>query len=227
MQLGDFRGLVERLHGEVPDHYLDGVVAVEVSPKAVPHPLRAGVYTMGECIPVETGGDTVTSRVVLYHGSFQALAAERPEFDWRGEAWDTLLHELRHHIEGRANAADLEHYDWAAEQNFRRTDGEAFDPLFHLAGERLDRDVFQVDDDVFWDIRARVAPPNVEIPWHGRRYGVDVPRDPLPVFLSLEGLEPAPAGDAVVVLRRPPGLFDLFRPPAQPTTRRVRARPLG
>lgn len=224
MQLRDFRNLVERLGAEVPSSYLEGVVAVEVSPRTVPHPVRAGVYTLGECIPVDTGGDMVTSRVVLYHGSFQALAAERPGFDWRGEARETLLHELRHHLEWRANAADLETYDWAAEQNFRRADGASFDPLFHLAGEPVDPGVFRIDDDVFWDIRARAAPPDVEIPWHGRRYRVDVPRDPLPLFLELEGLEPEPAGDVIVVVRRKPRLWDLFWPPARPTSHRVRAR---
>jgi hypothetical protein len=208
----------------VPEAYLDGVVAVEVSPKTVPHPLRAGVFTLGECIPVEIGSDAVTSRVVLYHGSFLALAAERPGFDWRGEAWETLLHELRHHLEWRANAADLEAYDWAAEQNFRRADGEPFDPLFHLSGERVEDDVFRVEDDVFWDVPARTAPPEVDIPWHGRRYRADVPPGPLPLFLELDGLEPEPVGDVVVALRRKPALWDLFRPPARPTTRRVRAR---
>ena len=60
------------------------------------------------------------SRVVLYHGSFAALARIGPGFDWREETWETLSHELRHHLEWRANVAVLEAYDWAAEQNFCR-----------------------------------------------------------------------------------------------------------
>lgn len=227
MHLRDFQTLVDRLAKEVPPSYLEGVVAVEVSPKTVPHPIRAGVYTLGECIPVETGGETVSSRVVLYHGSFQALAGERPGLDWRDEAWETLLHELRHHLEWRAHAADLDAYDWAAEQNFQRADGESFDPLFHLSGERVDEGVYRVDDDIFWDVVARRSPPELEIPWHGRRYRLPVPAEEPPLFLDLGGLEPEPAGEVIVVVRRKPGLADLFRRPRAPASHHVVARRVG
>ncbi|HXV86011.1 MAG TPA: metallopeptidase family protein [Gemmatimonadales bacterium] len=227
MQLKDFRVLVERLWEDVPERYLEGVVGVEVSPRTVPHPVQRGVYTLGECIPVDTGGEPVTSRVVLYHGSFQALAAQGQGLDWRQEAWDTLLHELRHHVEWRAHAADLETFDWAAEQNFRRRDGQSFDSLFHLAGERLEAGVFQIDDDVFWDFPVRRVPGEVDISWRGRRYRVDLPRRSLPLFIALDGLEPAPPGDAVVVIRRPPRLLDLIRPAPTPVLLHARARSLS
>ncbi len=227
MQLRDFQELVDRLAKDVPRPYLDGIVGIEVSPKTVPDPVRAGVYTLGECIPVETGGETVPSRVVLYHGSFQALAQERSGFDWREEAWETLLHELRHHLEWRANATGLEAYDWAAEQNFRRSDGESFDPLFHLSGERLDEGVYRVEDDVFWDVVVRRPPPEIEIPWHGRRYRVAVPREAPPLYLAVAGLEPEPAGQVVVVVRRKPRVRDLFRRPGPPRAHRVVARRVG
>ncbi|HWP37325.1 MAG TPA: metallopeptidase family protein [Gemmatimonadales bacterium] len=224
MQLRDFRQLVDRLAKDVPAKYLDGIIGIEVSPKTVPDPVREGVYTLGECIPVETGGETVPSRVVLYYGSFQALARERPGFDWREEAWETLLHELRHHLEWRANAAELEAYDWAAEQNFRRADGESFDPLFHLSGERADEGVYRVEDDVFWDVVVRRPPPEIEIPWHGRRYRVAVPSVEPPLYLDVAGLEPEPAGQVIVVVRRKPGVRDLFRRPGTPKEYRVVAR---
>ena len=82
MRLEAFRGLVRRLAAEVPDGYLDGIAEVTVSPRAVPHPVHGDVYTLGQCIPFDTGGAEVVSRVVLYHGSFRALAADRPDFDW-------------------------------------------------------------------------------------------------------------------------------------------------
>jgi len=151
VRLDDFRSLVERLLKEVPSSYLDGVVAVEVSPKTVPHPVRADIYTLGECVPLEWSGSgaDLQSRVVLYHGSFAALARFAPEFEWRHETWETLSHELRHHLEWRANVEALEAYDWAAEQNFARQEGEAFDPTFYRSGEALAPGVYKVDDDVF------------------------------------------------------------------------------
>ena len=52
MDFPAFRRLIDRLSGEIPAEYLDGVAGVEVSPKTIPHPTRADVYTRGECIPV-------------------------------------------------------------------------------------------------------------------------------------------------------------------------------
>src|SRR5437016_13568596 len=98
MRFDDFRLLVERLLKEVPPAYVDGVVVVEVSPKAVPHPVRGDVYTLGECIPLDWSGNgaDLQSRVVLYHGSFAALA-RRGDFDRREEPWAAPPHEFPHH----------------------------------------------------------------------------------------------------------------------------------
>jgi hypothetical protein len=101
MRLADFEAMVRRLSTEVPAHFFDGIAEVVVSPRAVPHPVRADIYTLGECVPLDVGesGGDVQSRIVLYHGSFAALARLEPGYDWRGEAWETLTHELRHHLE--------------------------------------------------------------------------------------------------------------------------------
>jgi hypothetical protein len=139
MQLSDFRSLIERLLAGVPPEYRAGVVVVDVSPKSVPHPIHPDVYTLGECIPLEWSGDgsDLESRVVLYHGSFAALS-RLGDFDWREEAWETLTHELRHHLEWRARVGALVAYDWAAEHNFARHEGRPFDPAFYRAGEKIE-----------------------------------------------------------------------------------------
>lgn len=213
--------MVQRLATEVPSQHLEGIIDIEVSPRVLPHPVLAGVYTMGECIPVETGADLVPSRVVLYHGSFQALARERPDFDWREEAWETLTHELRHHLEWRANTAELDAYDWAADQNFRRAEGEPFDPVFYLSGERIADRVYRVDQDVFWDRPVKRPPPAIDVDWHGRRFRARLPTLGVPAYLVLDGLEPTPAGEAIVSLRRGPRVTDLFRRPPAPVVHRV------
>jgi hypothetical protein len=185
-----------------------------VSPRAVPHPVREGIFTLGECIPLplETDGvDAVQSRVVLYHGSFRALAELDAGFDWPREAWDTLTHELRHHVEWRARRDDLEKLDWAAEQNFARQDGEPFDPVFHLEGEQADAGIFRVEEDWFFDQVTRDVPALLSLRWHGTDYRAVLPSGvTLPAFISVEGLEPSPAGEVVVVLRRPPNWRDLL-----------------
>ena len=217
MRFADFRALVEALRDRVPPEFLEGIAALDVSPKGVPHPIHAGTYTLGECIPLEWSGDgtDLHSRVVLYHGSFQALAA-LGAFDWREEAWETLTHELRHHLEWRANVQALERYDWAAEQNFARQEGQPFDPLFYRAGEPVGPGSYKVDDDFFLEHSGRRRPPSsgLDIVWHGHRYRARLPKElALPAFVTLHGLSPAPPGEAILVLRRRLSLLDVWRRP--------------
>src|SRR5216683_1836120 len=130
MDLPSFRALIERLARDIPPEFHDGVVAVEVRPATVPHPVHAGVYTLGECVPLE----------------------------WSGNGAD-----LRHHLEWRASVAALEDYDWAAEENFKRHEGEPFDPMFYRSGERVAGGVYKVDDDIFLEH---------DLSWHGRSWTV-------------------------------------------------------
>jgi hypothetical protein len=216
MRLADFESLVHRLAAELPADFMDGIVEVEVSRISVPHPTRAEIYTLGECIPLPApdGGRTeaVQSRIVLYHGSFQALARLDPDFDWREEAWETLTHELRHHVEWRARAGALEAYDDAVEANFARHEGQPFDPLFFLGGDSPVPDVYEVDGDYFLDYIVRSAPSMVELTWHGVRYQARAPAGlTLPALLTIEGVVEPPPGDLVLVLRRRPRVLDLFR----------------
>lgn len=215
MTRSEFEALVRTMAAEVPTEYFDGVTEVVVSPRAVPHPTHADVYTLGECLPLPLEGegpDAIQSRVVLYHGSFRALAEMDPDFSWIDEAWDTLTHELRHHVEWRARREDLEAFDRAAEQNFLRHEGGSFDPLFFLDGDQPVPGVYRVDPDWFLDHRVRSLPADVAVVWHGRRYRVAVPRAAtLPAYLQVAGVREPPIGDLVVVLRQPPRLTDLFR----------------
>lgn len=217
MRFSDFESLVGRLAAELPADFMGGVVDIEVLRASVPHPTRAEIYTLGECIPLPApeGGRTeaVQSRIVLYHGSFQALAHLDPEFDWREETWDTLTHELRHHVEWRAHAGALEAYDHAVEANFARHEGEAFDPLFFLGGDTVVPDIYEVDGDYFLDRIVRAAPATLELTWHGVHYtGVAPAGLTLPAYLILDGVDEPPPGELVLVLRRKPRVADLFRP---------------
>jgi hypothetical protein len=217
MRLAEFERMVRRMADEVPAHFLDGVTEIAVSKRAVPHPTRAEIYTLGECIPVTEDGpggiEAIQSRVVIYHGSFTALARLDDAFDWRQEAWETLTHELRHHVEWRAGRPDLEAFDRAAEQNFARHDGEPFDPLFFLDGDSPVDGVYEVDGDYFLDRVVRRAPVSVEFNWHGRLYQVPVPTGTtLPTYLYVtNGIAEPPPGDLTLVLRRKASLLDLFR----------------
>ena len=215
MRLADFEVMVRRLCGEVPAHFFEGIAEVVVSPRTMPHPDREEIFTLGECdpLPVELGSgvEGLQSRIVLYHGSFAALAGLQEGFDWRHEAWETLTHELRHHLEWRARAPDLENFDWAVEHNFARQEGEPFDPTFFLSGELEPSGNYRVEDDVFIDQIVRTVPASVNFAWRGQSYRGPTPDGAeLPCFLTVEGVADPPEGDLVVVLRRKPGVRDLF-----------------
>jgi hypothetical protein len=215
MRLSDFEALIRRLCDEVPVHFFEGIADVVVSPRTVPHPERAETFTLGECVPLPvelgSGVEGLQSRIVLYHGSFAALAQLQDQFDWRFEAWETLTHELRHHLEWRARAPDLEDLDWAMEHNFARQDGESFDPTFFLSGELQPDGEYRLDDDVFIDQMVRSLPPAFTFAWRGQSYSAPIPAGAeLPCFLTVEGVADPPDGDLVVVLRRKPGVRDLL-----------------
>jgi len=214
VRFDDFRSLVDRLAREVPPEFRDGIVAIDVSAKALPHPVHGDVYTLGECVPLEWSGSgaDLHSRIILYYGSFASLA-RLGDFDWREEAWETLTHELRHHLEWRANVDALAAYDWAAEQNFARQEGHPFDPLFFRSGEVLHDGIWKVDDDVFIEWAPGAGSGEQEdLVWHGRRYRVSIPSaGQAPLFLTVAGLVDPPPGDAILVVKPAHRLLDLFR----------------
>jgi zinicin-like metallopeptidase len=229
MRLSDFESMIRRLSQEVPASFFEGVAEVAVSPRTVAHPSRPEIYTLGECIPIPAGEGTAShegqSRIVLYHGSFLALSKIQEGFDWREEAWETLTHELRHHLEWRARAPQLENFDWAVEQNFARQDGEPFDPAFYLEGEPLAPDQYRVDEDVFLDRLVDDLPSELDVEWAGLAYRVRIPSGAtLPCFVGLRGVDNPPAGELILVLRRKAGVLDLFRS-AKVFATEARARP--
>jgi hypothetical protein len=151
---------------------------------------------------------------VLYHGSFKALAQDTEKFNWVEEAWETLTHEIRHHVEWKARADKLEAFDEAAESNFARMDREAFDPSFYKDGMRRQDGGWQVDDDVFFERVVRIPPAEVSLVWHGEDYVIRIPEDTgLPAFLTLTGLREPPPGDVVLVLQKHGSWLEVFRKP--------------
>ena len=134
MDFNTFSRSAHETFDTVPEEFRDGVDGLTVRPEVLPHPILPGVFTLGQCITESypsdwIGPETLRSVVALYHGSFHALASSDPRFDWEGEIWATLTHELRHHLESLAGDHGLEWVDYAMEEAFRRAEGEGFDPL--------------------------------------------------------------------------------------------------
>jgi len=118
MTFEDFTALIEEMVTEVPDEFMRGLQGVHVLPETVREDGLDEVFRMGEYLdpgPADFlgAGEGLGRHVAIYHGSFAALAAGDPDFDWEDEAWETLTHELRHHVESLAGEDFLVQIDEA------------------------------------------------------------------------------------------------------------------
>jgi predicted Zn-dependent protease with MMP-like domain len=198
----DFERCAREAFEEIPEQYREGIDGLTVLREISAHPTLPGVYTLGHCLteehPSDFGGpDTTRSLIALYWGSFRQLAEDDPDFDWEGELWETLTHELRHHLEALAGEDALEDVDYAADELFKRQEGLDFDPWYYQYGEDLGGGVYVVErghylEQVWTSERFRLAEV-VEFDWRGARYGF--PR-------------PAELGDVHFVWMRGPDLQD-------------------
>ncbi|MEX0907726.1 MAG: hypothetical protein WD054_05300 [Gemmatimonadota bacterium] len=211
---------------------MDGLV---IERSAKPHPTLPDVYTLGECLTESypsgfEGPETTRSVVVLYYGSFFRLARSGDDFDWEGELYETLTHELQHHLESLAADDALVDMDYAADENYKRYEGEPFDPFFFRHGLPADG-WLRVEDEFFLEAPWPVPGIPVHLEWAGRTYEVDAPAPGADVaFLTIDdGVHGAPAALHVVLVARR-GWLDtlrsLIRPrPADVLELDVAARP--
>ncbi|MBC7105810.1 MAG: metallopeptidase family protein [Firmicutes bacterium] len=101
LTLREFRALAGRLVDRLPP-----VLARELSGgfQVAPGAMRDGdLYVLGEYVE-----DPVLGRlVVLYYGSFVAVYRGADREVWERELWETIRHELRHHLEALAGTEEL------------------------------------------------------------------------------------------------------------------------
>lgn len=181
MDFQTFERRAREIYATVPDRFLEGIDGLEVSLRTELHPTLPEVFTLGECLtehyPSEFGGaGEVRSIVVLYYGSFLELARRDEAFDWEGELYETITHEVRHHLESLAAENQLEEIDYAEDQNFHRRQGEPFDPFFFRAGNLQDDGSWEVGGDLFLEVpvdRRRARP--ILVAWQERRLIIDHP----------------------------------------------------
>ena len=109
------------------------------------------------------------------------------------------MHELKHHLEALASRDDLSDLDHAIAHNYKRIDGESFDPLFFRAGEPLGDRMYRVEYDVFLEIKTGdKAEHACGFEYDGDAFEVVLPATSSDVtFITLEG--PIAPGEFVIV----------------------------
>lgn len=208
----EFQRVAGAMFESIPPEYREGVDGLEVERGTVEHPSLPEIYTLGECrtetYPSEFGGPgEVRSFVVLFYGSFLALSRRRDDWDWEEELWETITHEVRHHLESLAIDDSLEEMDYAEDQNFARREGEAFDPFFFRSAPVREEGVRELDGDLFLELPLTAAElqatPEIRFRYDGASWAAGRPERLGDVhFLRLDGVVEEPAEFHLVLVRR-------------------------
>ena len=199
MTFDEFSHVAQEAFQSVPEAYREGVDGVTTVEAVETHPELPGVLTLGECLTEAfssewQGPETTRSTVVLYYGSFRMMAEDDPDFDWEGELWETLTHELQHHLESLADEETLEAVDYAVDESFKRERGEAFDPWYFQWGEPVGEGVWRLEDEVYIE-RVLTAEEfdrleAIEFTWQDQPFRLPRPRELGDIhFIVVDGTE--------------------------------------
>lgn len=112
MSYEEFRECLAEMVDEIPEEFLRGLQGVHALEQERPEEEYEDVWRLGEYVDPGAeeflgAGEGLGRHVALYYGSFVRVAEGDPDFDWEGEIWETLTHELRHHVESLAGDASL------------------------------------------------------------------------------------------------------------------------
>ena len=119
-----FKETVEAMVEEIPDEFMEGLQGVHVLEHVKREARYEGVVRLGEYLDPGPesflGSNGLGRHIALYYGSFREIARGEPNFDWDAEIWETLTHELRHHVESLAGDVSLIEEDVQRAKSFKR-----------------------------------------------------------------------------------------------------------
>jgi hypothetical protein len=217
----EFEAEAHRMWEEIPAEYKEGIDGIVVKRGAEAHPDHEDYFTMGMCFtepyPSDFGGpDTTRSILALYYGSFRKVAKGDPNFPWREELWETITHELRHHLEYLADDDALDGVDYALEESYKREKGLDFDPWYYQRGVPLVPGVFRVEYDVYierpWSEGGASRAEGIQFAWDGGRWTIPWPESLGDVhYVWVDGVETGGGWLQIVLVRRLPFLERLQR----------------
>lgn len=208
MRYDEFVRRATEIWNEIPAEFREGVDGLVVEKDASSHPDMPDVYTLGECatevfLSDYGGPDTTRSHLLLYHGSFRRLAKLDADFDWESELWETIHHELQHHLESLANDDGLVDMDYAVDEGFKRDRGDPFDPAFYQSGEDLGDGWYRVEEDLYLERQRPEAGGDIAFELNGEGYAVRLPEEAGDTaFLDVVSGLPADAPRTTVVSLR-------------------------
>lgn len=99
--------ILQELVEKIPEEFykdLNGGVNLNPNVKISPMAVDEDLYIMGMYYRSGQLGRIIT----IYYGSFAQVYGKQAEEVWKKQLWNTLCHELTHHLESLAGEKDLE-----------------------------------------------------------------------------------------------------------------------
>ena len=123
MTFAEFEDTVQQHLSLIPEQYLEGLQGVHVFEHVKRDPEEQHLVRLGEYL--DPGMDQfldsrvhIGRHVALYYGSFVQVAGRG--FDWPAQIWETLTHEIQHHVESKAGDRTLIEWDIEQMRRFKR-----------------------------------------------------------------------------------------------------------
>lgn len=110
-----FCKLADEIIRQIPDMYKKGISGIFVIPEEVRDEEIPELYILGHY----HGGGFLEPSIDIYYGSFRQVFQGLPLAQLEEELWETITHEIRHHLEENAGLHNLEVYDEQQKEYFR------------------------------------------------------------------------------------------------------------
>jgi hypothetical protein len=154
-----FARRAKEIAASIPAEYVADVEDVVVHRDAKRHPQIPGVVTLGECesspLVALTGAGDVRSVVHLWYGSFVELARDDADFDVDEELRETILHEVKHHLEDKGGTRALEDEDDLFDAHARFREGLPVPAGWYRQGDAVEDGAWEVEGDLFVEVSLR------------------------------------------------------------------------
>lgn len=123
MTFAEFEDTVQQHLSIIPEQYLEGLQGVHVFEHVKRDPTEHHLVRLGEYL--DPGPDQfldsrihIGRHVALFYGSFLEIAGHG--FNWEAQIWETLTHEIQHHVESKAGDRTLIEWDIEQMRRFKK-----------------------------------------------------------------------------------------------------------
>ena len=110
-----FCDLADAIINQIPEMFKEGISGIFVSPEEFKDEEIPGVYVLGH---YHRGG-YLEPWIDIYYGSFRQVFRKLSPGQLEEQLWETITHEIRHHLEENAGLHTLAIYDQQLKEYFR------------------------------------------------------------------------------------------------------------